>query len=120
MKCTAIEPPPRRCFAPKYMKEWLESQGIEYLGDTIHSPGQSNHYQVISGPVCRLYFGNGKAEPHSFESSWFMRSDGSWGRSGRNYLSYRTSDKYNEFVTVRWESPDPIQQPIQQKELIAA
>lgn len=105
MSCTALEPPPTRFFAPlgMFVLQDLQQLSAEYLGDTIVSPAGSFRYRVTSGPLCRLYWGNDKAEPDSIESAYVQDERGRWRRSHSNYLSYQVVD--GSFVTVRWESP---------------
>ncbi len=68
-KCAAIEPAPTRFYAPSglFSASELSRLGADWLGEFITSPGGSFRYQVASGPLCRIYWGNGKPEPHSFE-----------------------------------------------------
>ncbi len=68
-KCAAIEPAPTYFYAPVglFSASELSQIGVEWLGEFITSPGGSFRYQVASGPLCRIYWGNGKPEPHSFE-----------------------------------------------------
>lgn len=105
MSCTALEPPPTRFFAPAGMfaPQDLQQLSAEYLGETIVSPAGSFRYRVVSGPLCRLYWGRGKAEPDSIESAYMQDERGRWRRSHSNFLSYQVSDE--RFITVRWEKP---------------
>lgn len=105
MSCSAFEPPPIRFYAPAGMftAQDLQLLCAEYLGNTIVSPAGSFRYRVTSGPLCRLYWGNDKAEPDSIESAYEQDERGRWKRSHSNYLSYQVEG--GSFVTVRWESP---------------
>lgn len=105
MSCSALEPPPTRFYAPlgMFAPEDLQQLSAEYLGDTIVSPAGSFRYQVTSGPLCRLYWGRGKAEPDTIESAYLQDERGRWKRSHSNFLSYQVEG--GGFVTVRWESP---------------
>lgn len=105
MKCAAIEPVPTQFYAPTglYSEQDLERMSAEWLGEFVTSPGCSFTYQVVSAPVCRLYWGNAKPEPHSFESAYTQDEHGRWKRSHSNYLSYLLTN--GEYLTVRWQSP---------------
>lgn len=105
-KCAALEPAPTRFYAPSglFTDEDLHQLSAEYLGEIIVSPGGSFCYQVISGPLCRLYWERGKPQPNVNESAYFRNSNGrGWGRSHPNFLSYQIAD--GSFVTVRWQLP---------------
>ncbi len=104
MSCTALEPTPTRFYAPAGMfaPEDLQQLSAQWLGDTIVSPGGSFRYRVVSGPLCRLYWGRNKAEPDSIESAYFQDERGRWKRAHSNYLSYQVSG--GSFVTVRWQA----------------
>lgn len=105
MSCTALEPPPTRFFAPLglFSTQDLQHLSAEWLGDTIVSPAGSFRYRVVSGPLCRLYWGNNKAEPDTIESAYVQDERGRWRRSHSNFLSYQVES--DGFVTVRWEKP---------------
>lgn len=105
MSCTALEPPPTRFYSPLglFTPQDLQQLSAKYLGDTIVSPAGSFRYRVTSGPLCRIYWGRGKAEPDSIESAYVQDERGRWKRSHSNYLSYQVEG--GSFVTVRWESP---------------
>ncbi len=110
-KCSALEPAPTRFYAPLglFSDEELRQLSAEYLGEVIVSPGGSFRYRVISGPLCRLYWEQGKPQPNVNESAYARNSNGrGWGRSHPNFLSYQISD--GSFVTVRWQVP--VQQAI--------
>ncbi len=104
-KCAAIEPAPTRFYAPAglFSARELSQLGAEWLGEFITSPGGSFRYQVASGPLCRIYWGNGKPEPHSFESAYIQDTQGRWKRHHLNYLSYLLVS--GEYITVRWQLP---------------
>lgn len=85
--CRQPEPPPQ-----KFYKR----------GDRIHSPGYSFSWVVQSGPLCRVYYRNGKLEPHALESAW-SQINGKWHKPHSNYLSYRVEG--GKFITVRWSNP---------------
>jgi hypothetical protein len=104
-KCAAIEPAPTRFYAPVglFSARELSHIGAEWLGEFITSPGGSFRYQVASGPLCRIYWGNGKPEPHSFESAYVQDKNGRWKRSHLNYVSYLLVS--GEYLTVRWQLP---------------
>ena len=104
-KCAAIEPAPTRFYAPSslFSASELSQIGAEWLGEFITSPGGSFRYQVASGPLSRIYWGNGKPEPHSFESAYVQDQSGRWKRSHLNYLSYLLVS--GEYMTVRWHLP---------------
>jgi len=104
-KCTALEPPPTRFYAPLEMfaPQDLQQLSAQWLGDTITSPGGSFRYRVISGPLCRLYWERGNPEPNINESAYIQDERGRWKRSHSNYLSYQVEG--GGFVTVRWETP---------------
>jgi hypothetical protein len=102
-----LEPVPTRFYCPEG-QHW---DTAELLGDTITSPGGSFAYKVLSGPCCRIYWGNGFAEKNQNESSWepkdrnnrnleYLRDRKNWTRKYPNYLSYLTQHGY---ITVRWE-----------------
>lgn len=105
MSCAALEPPPTRFYAPAGMfaPQDLQQLSAEYLGDTVVSPAGSFRYRVTSGPLCRLYWGNNKAEPDSIESAYLQDERGRWKTSHSNYLSYQVEG--GGFVTVRWKLP---------------
>lgn len=105
MRCSAIEPAPNRFYAPSglFNADELSRLGAEWLGEFIASPGSSFRYQVASAPLCRLYWGSGKPEPHSFESAYIQDAQGRWKRSHLNYLSYLLVN--GEYLTVRWQLP---------------
>ena len=110
-KCTALEPAPTRFYAPSrlFTDEDLRQMSAEYLGEIIVSPGGSFRYRVISGPLCRLYWEQGKPQPNVNESAYARNSKGfGWKRSHPNFLSYQIAD--GSFVTVRWQVP--VQQTI--------
>ena len=104
-KCTALEPAPTRFYAPSglFAEEDLRQLSAEYLGEIIVSPGGSFRHRVTSGPLCRLYWGNDKAEPDSIESAYVQDKRGRWKTSHSNYLSYQVEG--GNFVTVRWQAP---------------
>lgn len=106
MACRAIEPLPTQFYAPQglFSEQDLLRFGATYLGSSIYSPGFSFCYQVTSGPLCRIYWNNGKPEPHSFESAW-QQIDGKWQRAGPNFLSYAIAG--GGFVTPRWKPSLP-------------
>jgi len=101
MRCKRPEPAPTRFYAPAdcFTKQEQQHLGLEVLGDRFHSPGFSFCYQVASGPLCRLYFDQGKVTPHAPESAW-QRIDGKWCKPYLNYLSYQTTN--GSLVTARW------------------
>lgn len=105
MSCAALEPPPTSFYAPAGMfaPQDLQQLSAECLGETIVSPGGSFRYRVTSGPLCRLYWGRGKAEPDTIESAYLQNERGRWRRSHSNYLSYQVEG--GGFVTVRWQAP---------------
>jgi len=76
-------------------ERWREPIPQTYYkpGDIVFSPGKSLVYEVRSYPFCRLYWGNGKPEPNTIESSWRPKDpdnpDAGWTKQGANYLSYR-------------------------------
>ena len=110
-KCTALEPAPTRFYAPSglFTDEDLHQLSAECLGEIIVSPGGSFRYQVISGPLCRLYWERGKPQPNANESAYSRNSNGKgWGRTHPNFLSYQIAD--GSFITVRWQLP--VQQTI--------
>lgn len=120
-KCSALEPAPTRFYAPSWLfsEEDLRQLSAEYLGEIIVSPGGSFRYRVTSGPLCRLYWEQGKPQPNTNESAYARNSNGrGWKRSHPNFLSYQISD--GSFVTVRWQLP--VQQNIRAIEanLVAA
>lgn len=89
MSCGKPEPIPEKFYKP---------------GDRIYSPGYSFCYEVVSGPLCRVYYSlNGCIEPHALESAWH-KVNGKWQKLHPNYLSYRI--KSGEFITVRWGKTD--------------
>ncbi len=102
-KCSAIEPAPNRFYAPAglFSAQELSLLGAEWLGEFITSPGGNFRYYVASAPLCRLYWGSGKPEPHSFESAYIQDTQGRWKRSHLNYLSYLLVN--GEYLTVRWQ-----------------
>jgi hypothetical protein len=104
-KCACIEPAPTRFYAPAglFSGADLKRMGAVWLGETIVSPGCDFSYQVASSPLCRLYWGNGKPEPHNFESAYYQDEKRRWQRSHCNYLSYLLTN--GEYLTVRWQSP---------------
>lgn len=109
MICSALEPPPTRFFAPlgMFSAQDLHQLSAEWLGETIVLPGGGFRYRVISGPLCRLYWGRNKAEPDVIESAYVQDERGRWKKSHSNFLSYQVVG--GSFVTVRWEKP--MQQP---------
>lgn len=89
--CKQPEPPPTHYYSP---------------GDRIYSAGFSFSWRVVAGPLCRVYYRDGKLEPHSLESAW-RQVGGKWTKPHPNYLSYRVQgDKY---ITVRWQKPEKVQ-----------
>lgn len=104
MSCAALESCPSRFYAPAglFSNADLQKLSAEWLGEFIYSPGKSFRYQTASGPLCRIYWGSGKPEPHSFESAYCQFKKG-WKRSHPNYLSYLLRN--GEYLTVRWEIP---------------
>jgi hypothetical protein len=104
-KCAAIEPAPTRFYAPfgLFSASELSQIGADWLREFITSPGGSFRYQVASGPLCRIYWGNGKPEPHSFESVYVQSKSGRWKTSHLNYLSYLLTN--GEYLTERSSSP---------------
>ena len=110
-KLAALEPAPTRFYAPSglFTDEDLRQMSAEWLGEVIVSPGGSFRYQVISGPLCRLYWERGKPQPNVNESAYARNANGKgWRRSHPNFLSYQIAD--GSFVTVRWQLP--VQQTI--------
>lgn len=126
-----LEPVPTRFYCPRSIYEDWESEksgfpGV-WLGDEIKSPGGSFTYQVQSGPCCRLYYGNGYAETHSFERGWKPKDEiayardpigygaigKNWTRVGANYLSYLTtivgSGKANNLIKTTLSTVQRIQ-----------
>jgi hypothetical protein len=122
----ALEPAPTRFFAPVglFSEPDLNQMGAEWLGEWVKRPGYefadgeleamglghllpfieaSPPQRVASGPLCRLYWVNGKPTPHSFESAYEQDERGRWRRYHANYLSYLLRD--GGYITVRWESP---------------
>ncbi len=101
MSCKQPEPAPQQFFAPADCFTALEQKqlGVEVLGDCCYSPGFSFRYEIVSGPLCRIYLGNGKVEPWGTESCW-EQLNGKWRKNNANYLSYRLEN--GQFVTVRW------------------
>ena len=104
-RCTALEPAPTKFYAPSglFSPEDLHQLSAEWLGDTIVSAGGSFRYQVISGPLCRLYWERGKPEPNTNESAYEQDERGLWKRSHSNFVSYQVAG--GSFVTVRWQVP---------------
>lgn len=100
--CRQPEPMPKEFYAPQglFSEADLRSLCCDYLGSSIYSPGFTQLYQVTSGPLCRIYWNQGRAEPHSFESAW-QQIDGKWQRAGPNFLSYQVNGDY--FITPRWK-----------------
>jgi hypothetical protein len=117
-----LEPVPTRFYCPSG-HQW---DAAELLGDKIPSPGGSFTYKVLSGPCCRIYWGNGFAEKNQNESSWepknrdsrnpeYLRDRKNWTRKYPNYLSYLTDHGY---VTVRWELPTQATLPAKACDLV--
>lgn len=125
-RCSALEAAPTQFYAPEglFSENELRQMGAEWLGEWVKRPGYefadgelevmglghlvpfiepSPPQHVVSGPLCRLYFGNGKVEPHSFESAYQQDERGRWKRHHANYLSYQLEG--GDFITVRWEVP---------------
>lgn len=104
-KCAAIEPAPTQFYAPArlFSEEDLKQLSAVWLGEYITSPGCSFRYCVASAPLCRIYWGNGFPEPHSFESAFIQDETGRWKPKHGNYLSYLLTN--GEYLTVRWQSP---------------
>lgn len=125
-RCTAFEPAPTRFYAPRglFTNDELSRMGAEWLGEWVQRPRyefaegeleamglshlvpfiqKSPPLKVATGPLCRLYWGKGKPEPHSFESAYVQNEKGQWQRCHANYLSYQLANC--DFITVRWESP---------------
>ena len=110
-KLAALEPAPTRFYAPSglFTDEDLRPLSAECLGEVIVSPGGSFRYQVISGPLCRLYWERGRSQPNANESAYCRNSNGrGWRRNHPNFLSYQIAD--GSFITVRWQLP--VQQTI--------
>ncbi len=125
MKTKWLEPQPDRLFCPEVQYQAWVNNGFtgDWLGEWIVSPGGSFRNQVISGPCCRIFTGNGYNETHSFERSWEPKNKDAhnadplgygsdrrnWTRNYPNYLSYlvRPSSGVGEliYITVRWELP---------------
>lgn len=105
MRCNSLEPCPNRFYAPQGLFNDFDLQrlGAEDLGSRIASPGKNFAYRVQSGPLCRIYWNGGRAEPHSFESAYFRAGKKGWLRHHPNFLSYLLTD--GSYLTVRWESP---------------
>ncbi len=97
-----LEPIPTEFYAPVglFSPEDCLQLGALNLGEWIYTPGFSFLVRVSSGPLCRLFWNNGVAEPHSFESGW-EEVNGKWRKSRRNYLSYAVTK--GGFITVRWK-----------------
>ena len=108
-KCAVRELAPTQFYAPAnlFSEADLKQLGAEWLGEYIYSPGFSFRYQVASGPLCRLYWGNGKPEPHSFESAYLPNQRGQWRRTHANFLSYQLMNQ--EYLTVRWQQSQTLQ-----------
>lgn len=104
--CRNPEPIPTQFYAPQglFSDDDMRSFAANYLGDRIYSPGFTQLYQVTSGPLCRIYWNQGRAEPHSFESAW-QEVNGRWIRAGPNFLSYQVLGGY--FITPRWRPSLP-------------
>ena len=101
-KCAAIEPAPTRFYAAfgLFSASELSQMGAECLGEFITSPGGSFRYQVASGPLCRIYWGNGKPEPHSFESAYVQHRSERWKTLHLNYVSYLSREWRIPHITV--------------------
>ncbi|MGL4618081.1 MAG: hypothetical protein ACRCZS_03345 [Chroococcidiopsis sp.] len=118
--CKQVEPLPTEFYAEQglFSEADMRSLGANYLGDRIYTPGFTQLYQVTSGPLCRIYWNNGKPEPHSFESAW-QEVDGKWTRAGPNFLSYQVKASFgwndssqkcragDYFITPRWKPSLP-------------
>ena len=104
-KITALEPAPTQFYAPSglFCEADLSRMGAVCLGELILSPGCCFEYRVATGPLCRLYWGNGKPEPYGSESAYRQDDRSRWKRSHGNYLSYQLVN--GNFLTVRWKSP---------------
>lgn len=108
MKNCQYEPAPTRFYGTPDMAEF---EG-EYLGEILTTPGGAQ-YRVLSGPCCRLYWGNGYAETNTNERAWEPENpvnfnpltyQGKWSRDYPNYLSYLI-DGGDGIITVRWQKP---------------
>lgn len=101
------EPIPTAFYAPHglFSSEDLALLQAEYLGEWIYSPGFTSLYQVASGPLCRLYWNEGRAEPCQFEAGW-EEVNGRWRKTKPNYLSYALVN--GGFLTVRWKPSFPM------------
>lgn len=103
MSCRNPEPIPESFYAPAHMGEEIAAAtGAKWLGEYLYSPGAGFRYQVISPPLCRIYWGSGKPEPHSFESSYYHNGKG-WKRDRPNHLSYLIAARVETYLTVRWK-----------------
>lgn len=94
---------PKRFYAPAglFSESDLRSLDAKCLGEWIISPDGSFAYRVVSGPLCRLHWEEGKATPSCFESGWIQDEQGRWRKRSSNYLSYAIAG--GGFLTVRWE-----------------
>lgn len=101
-----LEPIPKEFYAPHglFSEKDIEAIHAKYLGEWIYSPGYSSLYQVASGPLCRLYWNEGRAEPCQFEAGW-EEVRGQWRKTRPNFLSYALRN--GGFLTVRWKPSMP-------------
>ena len=117
---------------PSDFKEPIpKSEYLLEIGDFILSAGKSFIYEIVSGPICRIYWqpeddkdlskaakerltfvGKGVAlTPNKNESSWYDTGcpKKGWRRNGPNYPSYQVlvhdidnDVRMNSEITLRW------------------
>lgn len=125
-----FEPVPTRFYCPQEQHQQWAVDGTfpgEWLGEWITFGSTRN--KVLSGPCCRLYYGEEFIEPHSFERSWepkdpiaygkdptrYGKIRHNWVRNYPNYLSYlvipATGRGEPIYLTVRWQLSGEILAP---------